>query len=283
MDNRTLGLIIIGVILMSIIAAFILNSKFREDVITGEGGANILGLINVRGVVIVLLTAILGGMFIYIIQLNPIVDKIEITTGMAINHLEDAKDVIYSINGENDSILSIVANSKNIGKLSEVLNKDLSATKSLVNNKYWNIGILKSPLGFIKVENENGYIKWNERDSISRDSYKVGEPYKLKNMDLWFRIDSINREYNRRTKYKYFLTFGEGEIVNSIRWRNITEQFTKTPDGRVYLTDEFKPIRNSDWQNDYYIKFGAGQPSTVEPELSSVEKINMIALGLRID
>ncbi len=68
MDLQTIGLIIIGTILLGITGAFILSPAFRRDVIASEGEASILGLFNVKGVVIILLIAIFAGSFIYIIR-----------------------------------------------------------------------------------------------------------------------------------------------------------------------------------------------------------------------
>lgn len=62
------GLVIIGGILIAIISAFIFSEKFRKDVIASEGEASVFGMINVKGVIIVLLTAIFCGAFIWIMD-----------------------------------------------------------------------------------------------------------------------------------------------------------------------------------------------------------------------
>ena len=66
-----IGLSVIGLILLIIIVAFVFSEKFRKDVIASQGEASILGMFNVKGVIIILLTAIFVGAFIYIINISP--------------------------------------------------------------------------------------------------------------------------------------------------------------------------------------------------------------------
>ena len=65
---QLIAVLIIGAILLIIIGAFVFSSSFRKDVIASEGEASILGLFNVKGVLIILLTAIFCGTFIYILR-----------------------------------------------------------------------------------------------------------------------------------------------------------------------------------------------------------------------
>lgn len=70
MKEYIIGLIVIGIILLAVMGAFIFSDKFRKDVIASEGEASVFGLLNVKGVIIVLLTAVFCGAFIYIISLT---------------------------------------------------------------------------------------------------------------------------------------------------------------------------------------------------------------------
>lgn len=215
-----------------------------------------------------------------------ITSSVEITTSNAIEHLKSKKDKInFTINSntDNDSLLNVSANGIIIGNLNKDLKLDFSASKSSKNNKNWDIGILNSSLGFITLEGEDGYVKWNQRDSIRRDSYEVTIPYKIKNLNFWFRIDSIIKYQNSGTKYKYYMSFGEGENVEHISWRKGNYNFKKSPDGKIYLDDEFKLIHFPKWNYDYYLKFAAGQPSTQEKRLTSVEKLNLMAIGIKLE
>ncbi|MDH6312475.1 uncharacterized protein (UPF0333 family) [Parabacteroides sp. PFB2-10] len=66
--NQIIALVIIGALLIIIIAAFVFSSSFRKDVIASEGEASILGLFNVKGVLIILLAAIFCGALIYVFE-----------------------------------------------------------------------------------------------------------------------------------------------------------------------------------------------------------------------
>lgn len=285
MDNRTIGLIFCGLILTAIITALIFSSKFRKDVIASEGEASVLGLISVKGVVIVLLTAIFGGIFAYILQLDAKGGGSASSTESAIEYLKDAHDDVYSLSSDtgNDSLMVILANGMPIGQLGKNLTKKLTATRSAGDPRHWNIGILKSFLGYVTMAQEDGYLMWNERDTSSRSAYMAGTPYKLKNLNLWFCIDSIVRYQQSGTRYKYLVRFGEGDTDHTITWNREPEQFGKIADGILPVSDEFIPVRHAGWQNDYFLKFGAGQPGTAGPELNSVEMLNIIAIAIRIE
>lgn len=75
MENVSgLPLFISGVcalLLIGLIAGLIGSSKFRNDVLGGEGEASVLGLISVKGVAIVLLCAIFVGGMIYPMSATP--------------------------------------------------------------------------------------------------------------------------------------------------------------------------------------------------------------------
>lgn len=282
MDHNTIGLIVIGIILLAIMTAFIFNASFRRDVIASEGEAAVLGLINVKGVIIVLLTAIFGAMFIYILQLESPATTDELTTETAIAYLQKAQDETYAIrNGANDDFLSILANDRPIGR---IVKSPLTIARNADNVRQWNVGSRDITLGFVTTEGEDGYVKWDERrDTTSRTAYSTGEEYKVKNLDFWFRIDSIQASNDAVPKYYYYVSFGEGESAQQIKWSNASQKFLKTPDGKIYIDDEFRPIRNANWAFDYYVKFGAGQPSTAEPVLSSVEKLHIMAVAVKLE
>ncbi|MDX1636542.1 MAG: hypothetical protein R3281_01145 [Balneolaceae bacterium] len=65
MEIYTIIIIFCAVLLAVIISAMIINDKFRADILAGEGEAKIFGLISVRGVVLVLLFALLLGTIVY--------------------------------------------------------------------------------------------------------------------------------------------------------------------------------------------------------------------------
>jgi len=75
MENvNDLPLLISGVcalLLIGLIAGLIVSSKFRNDVLGGEGEASVLGIISVKGVAIVLLCAIFVGGMVYPMSASP--------------------------------------------------------------------------------------------------------------------------------------------------------------------------------------------------------------------
>lgn len=286
MDIKLIGLLVIGVILVAIITAFIFSSKFRSDVIASEGEAAVLGLINVKGVIIVLLTAIFGGIFVYILTWEPagnieVIER-ELTTKAALNYLRDTDADHYKIRAQGDS-LKILANSVPIGTLELSSSQRLLSTRNQQHSDRWNVNLDKNvTVGYVGLATENGYLQWDERDSVGRMTYEVGTPYKIKNLDLYFRIDSITRYQRSGTRYKYYTSFGEGERASNIHWSEENEQFEKTPDGKIYVNEEFRALRDPNWHSDYFLKLGVGQPSTANDRLGFVEKLNVVAVEVRV-
>ena len=61
-ENILLGiLILLSILLVILFIALIINKEFRNDIMASPGEASFLGIISVKGVVIVLLTAMLVG------------------------------------------------------------------------------------------------------------------------------------------------------------------------------------------------------------------------------
>ena len=64
--------IIFSVSLLALIVALIFEPKFRDAVLGGPGEATIVGLITVKGVVIVLLSALLIGGIMYLLKISKV-------------------------------------------------------------------------------------------------------------------------------------------------------------------------------------------------------------------
>lgn len=65
MDMVFLTVIILIFLLVAVVLALIFSKSFRQDVIGGQGKANILGILTVEGVIVVILCAIFVGALIY--------------------------------------------------------------------------------------------------------------------------------------------------------------------------------------------------------------------------
>jgi len=63
-----IGIIIIGIALMLIVGAFVFSNTFRKDVIASEGEASMFGVLNIKGVIIILLMGVLVTALVLIIN-----------------------------------------------------------------------------------------------------------------------------------------------------------------------------------------------------------------------
>ena len=282
MDLRTIGLLVTGLILLAIITAFIFSAKFRKDVIASEGEAAVLGLINVKGVIIVLLTGIFGGIFAYIISLEPAEVTVEdMNSSQALDYMKKARDIDYEVRQGADSI-RIFANGAAIGAIPNPPPQKLQTSRNKEQIRNWDVGpSLDAVVGYVNMSSDEGYLR---RDSI-HTTFDVGEPYKLKNLDLYFRIDSIKHFERTRTKYRYYVRFGEDKDGQGPKWRSKAEEFYKTPSGKIYLEEEFRVLQDADWESDYLLKMGVGQPLPISTptNFQYVEVLNVEAVELKID
>ena len=281
MDHKTLGLYVIGAILLAIVAAFIFSSKFRKDVIASEGEAAVLGIINVKGVIIVLLTAIFGGLFAYIIQPaeNPPIEPM--TTSDAIALLQESDNDNYSIITK-DGKMSISCNGTVIGEIAVNQNEDLGARKSDKDWDNWDVEARGNRLGFVTMKVNQEQLIYSDNQNTT---FHKGRPYQVGDLNFFFRIDSIYRTYpGNRTKYNYEINFGEGNS-EAIQWKTRSEHYLKTNDGHIYIDGGLKRLQNGAWEKNYYVGLGLGQPlyDSINATFLSVDKVNIIAIESRLE
>lgn len=257
-DLKTLGIIIIGVVLLAIVLAFVFNSKFRKDVIAAEGEAAVLGLINVKGVVIVLLTAIFGGIFAYIIQL----DSKEVIAGGGVDaSVESAIEILTNSNKDHLTItytadsVQVKINGQMIGAVPSTPTR-LNTEKRNTNEPVWDVlDGTNRKLGYITLDNNYGFLS-TKGDTNLHNKLIIGQNYQLNNSSLVFRIDSAQ---NIRG-YKYWMSFGEGDMdyENEIVWKKENFQFYKTPNGVICSADQYKCLYDANWSKFYFVGIGLG-------------------------
>lgn len=276
-DLKFLGLATIGILLSAIIVAFIFSKKFREDVIASPGEASVFGMINVKGVIVVLLSAIFVGAFVYIIQMDN--NKMKaLDTPTAINHLKTSADN-YSINyNPSSSCLELIVNGTSIGELTHDLKLNLNARKGK-GIEDWNIGVGEMTLGLINLKAEQGYRSWHPGQNPL--VYEQHQPYQIQNMNFFFRIDSIySRKIDTLPIPFFHVRFGE-RADGEITWHQDRFTFNKTDNGKIDLNNGLTFLSDPMWRNDYYVGFGAGFPGG--SQVAHVEMVNVFAvkIGLR--
>ncbi len=281
--SRTIGLIVIGIILLAIVTAFIFSSKFRKDVIASEGEAAVLGLINVKGVIIVLLTGIFGGIFTYIIQLDSgVIPPQEMSANSAINFLKNLDDEEYTISDKGGE-MHILCNGTTLGTISLDSEMNLTAKKSPKDWDNWYVGIDGSNMGFVSLNLNQQQMMYN---STEAPVFYPHQAYQIGDLNFYFRIDSIyGIEHKGAFKYNYDVRFGEGKSSNSINWSSSIQKYFKTPDGNININSGLKRIQDSKWKNNYYVGLGLGQPShdAEKNSFTLVEKVNVIAIESKLE
>lgn len=284
--SRTIGLIVIGLILLAIVTAFIFSPKFRKDVIASEGEAAVLGLINVKGVIIVLLTGIFGGIFTYIIQLDSAAQNVPskpINTSEAIAFLQELKDEEYIISDKGGE-MHILCNGTTLGKITLDAEMDLTAKKSSADWDNWYVGIDGSNMGFVSLNLNQEQMLY---DAAEAPIFYPKKAYQIGDLDFYFRIDSIyGIVHNGAWKYNYDIRFGEGKSANKVVWSENLHQYFKTPNGNININGGLKRIQDSHWDKNYYVGLGLGQPThdtANESNYTLVEKVNVIALESKLE
>tara|TARA_R110002072_G_scaffold74671_14_gene176691 strand:- start:730 stop:1584 length:855 start_codon:yes stop_codon:yes gene_type:complete len=283
--SRTIGLIVIGAILLAIVSAFIVSSKFRKDVIASEGEAAVLGLINVKGVIIVLLTGIFGGIFTYIIQLDSENDnnkRQEINQSSAIAFLHQLEGETYTLT-DNNGEMNILCNGTTLGKISLDAEMDLSARKSPADWDNWYVGIDGSHMGYVSLNLNQEQMLYSLADA---PIFYPHRPYQIGDLDFFFRIDSIyGLQHKGSFKYNYDIRFGEGKGESDITWSENLHQYFKTPDGKININKGLKRIQDSNWDKNYYVAMGLGQPAfdSIKNNFSWVEMVNVVALESKLE
>ena len=277
-DLKFAGLVTIGLLLAAIITAFIFSKKFREDVISSEGEASVFGMINVKGVIVVLLSAIFVGAFIYIIQMDNNNTE-EIDTSAAINYLKKSSDVQYALNyNPNIHCLELMMNRTAIGKLDQNLSLNLNAEKANADNKTWQIKAGNLSLGMISLETEQGNRFWHQGQNPR--FYEQNKPYQIQNMDFYFSIDSIYTRKIDTLQLPYFdVKFGE-KTAGEIKWHAEKFTFNKTDNGKIDLKNDLRCLTDPAWSHDYYVGFGVGLPGGEKQ--THVEMLNTFVVKVRL-
>ncbi len=297
---KQVGVIVIGIILLAIVLAFIFSGKFRKDVIASEGEAAVLGLINVKGVIIVLLTAIFGGIFVYLIRLDAtrseVITVSPIDIEKATELLSESKKDHYTLKYVGDSI-AIHLNGEKIGATVAMRNR-LSARKSQSEDPIWevldqtqrNLGYMELDYhyAYLNLENKQGHVNIGENmqktaaDQRVKKALYVNQPYQLDNSTLAFRIDSIHT----KNEYYYWVSFGEGDVdyPNGIKWKNGSLRFERSMDGVLNRAGQYKCLFDANWKKLYYVGIGLGYPRHNEQDVyTHVERATVFVIESFLD
>jgi len=286
LSPTTFGIVVISVLLSAIIAAFIFSPKFRKDVVASEGEAAVLGLINVKGVIIVLLTAILVGSFVYILKLEASSHNSDIEfPNLEVTNGENIKVPDCQLNIKDDSIF-ISANGRVLGVLNTEQLQNLKVIKDKEIEFKWNAKLFdKIKLGEINISHDTEFIQNSEGD-IESLPFKVHKPYRVSDLNLFFIIDSIQYySINSNVGYNYWIRFGEGQNSSEVKWLDEPVSYIKTRNASLSPKQSFKCIQHKSWNNMYYIALGLGQPlvDTTNMKYSEVQMLNLNALEISLN
>lgn len=275
----TIGLIVIGIILIGIIGAFIISANFRKDVIASEGEAAVFGLINVKGVIIVLLTAIFVGAFVYIIKLN-YEPQTKVMQSTVIDYLKNNNSISYSIKSNaNNKGFNLWANTTKIGQVELDLNDDFALIKNPNSVDEWFVEKGDSQLGTVSVRIAQEQHFWHRGQNPA--FYEQKKAYKVGDLDFYFRIDSIYSIKSDTTSIPYYVfSFGEGNQPDNVKWRRAKEEYSKTDNGNIDLNNGLKHIFDKQWMGNYYVGLGVGLPGGVK---SHVEMLNIVVIQSKLE
>lgn len=236
------ALAIIGIILLAIVGAFIFSENFRKDVIASEGEASVFGMINVKGVIIILLAGIFCGAFVWILSENS-------------KTTPSTKD-----------------NREFISKLRELNNRMANPVKDRFG--YHTVLLNNDTIRFTPQQ-ETAYFK----SVPPYKSYPTNErhyPFEVTSgcqslREFWFQIDTIvNMTMYPGCTYDYQLSFGEGNVKYHKSYR-IAKTAGGGLDGSIYL------LSNPKWNYSYSLMIGLGQPEVKGNVLSgSVQLITIL-------
>ncbi len=280
--NNTIGLVVIGTILVAIMLAFIFSPQFRKDVIASEGEAALFGMINVKGVIIVLLTAIFGGIFAYIIKLDaeatsPITKhtKYFLNKNGLSTYTITNQDGVFVGEAEIpiDSTAAIPINTM----------KALQATRNTSDWDNWDIESDGTKLGYVSMKVNQEQLIYNQGQN---KTFFKNKAYQIGDLDFYFKIDSIYRSYaSNKTNYNYAISFGEGKGGNAIKWLKAKDPYMKTANGRIYVNRGLERFQQANWKHNYYVGLGLGQPliDSLSNSFVSVDMVNIIAIASALE
>lgn len=151
---------ICGLLLVLLVSALIINKSFRSDVLGGEGEATVLGLLSIKGVVIVVLCGLFLGGFIY---------PLKYCTKLGINKVEEQiRAGLESKSTESafaSSLINIIEKSPPDSLLSKKLIELAEARKTPFHfpsrKVELTLGENTPPVGFVGVCEQSDFIKKN--------------------------------------------------------------------------------------------------------------------------
>jgi len=282
MNLTLLGVIIIGIVLLAIVSAFIFSKSFRQDVIHGQGKAKIGDVVTVEGVIIVVIIVVMVGALIYLVNNGSASQSShQITLASAIDKLKNDKTIHFKIFEENGRHF-VKATDRILGEIQTDTNQKLKVCKDIRHAQRWLTGSDSTKLGYITLEMDQHMRLWKANNGIF---YRLNQPYRVGKTELWFKIDSIyNTHFSGKTFYHYQLSFGTGESENRITWP-VQEKFDKTANGAIDKTTNQRFITRPEWENNYHITVGIGQPAydSITHSFPGVEKLNMLVLEGRVE
>lgn len=277
-NSQIFGLVTVSALLVAIIVAFIISPKFRKDVIAGEGEAAVLGIINVKGVIIVLLSALLIGSLLFILRLDAGGNPDLVYDGNESKRVS-GELANCSLNVDRDTIF-VSVNGTRIGVLDKSNLASLKVSKDRDVEFKWNAQIFdKIKLGEISLAHDTEFIQNTEGDVVSRP-FTVKTPYKVSDLDLYFMIDSVQYYLNNEKQgYNYWIQFGEGTNKKNIKWLDEPVSYEKTKNASILPQRSFRCIQHRTWDHMYYIAMGLGQPMSDTSGTLSYKEVQMINLN----
>ena len=209
--------IVCSVLLTALVAALIFNSKFRQDIMAGEGEASVLGILSVKGVVIVLLSGLFLGALILTAK-----------SGMNTNNTNTTGFIV-------DDVLPLIEqkHSSDISYIDQTTERLKSDVEDFMNDK-WNPRFLSLAVNnHLVVEDLKNATSIEEKQRILSDFSKdaLYQIFKQK-QEL---IDSIDRGYRLkisalRTHYRKILIAAASQDLETYR-----EMISKVPHERIMV------------------------------------------------
>ncbi|MFT5823932.1 MAG: hypothetical protein ACI8ZM_005198 [Crocinitomix sp.] len=302
---KAFGVLLIGIILLAIVIAFIFSAKFRKDVIAGEGEAAVLGLINVKGVIIVLLTGIFGGIFVYLIvtDTSPVVNQ-NFTVQNAITKIktDQTENSELSLIKTGDNV-EVRVGETTLGTAQIAQEKlTLAVTKRRTKLPVWDILKNDNAVQGLRIGTTFSYRIFganatNILDSInhggvthhghSGKSLNFSEAYRAGNSStLFFRIDGVDQS----GVSKYTINFAEyNEQRDSLVWKVFPDNgleknlFYKTGSGKIHESEQFKLLQWKDWDKIYFVAVGIGNPGNHGGKMDHVDLANIMVFDIQLE
>jgi hypothetical protein len=207
----------------------------------------------------------------FVSSIDQVKDKQLETFALQKNQLDGKKvDVVlyYDENGKEGT------NSAILGKLNPNVKQDFKAAKN--DNNEWDVLLGEARLGRV-------FSSWNVLSKRGRrgEWVNVGKWHRLNKStgqpsNFWFKIDEIHWVHRTDTtgNYRFTVNFGEGESESAVSRCSEGCVFYETINGKINLT-KLRPLSSKHWKRDYFVAFGAGQPTKSNPATSVIDRVEL--------